>query len=137
MVKRRFNITLCMMFMIGMLGMHYANAAEITIPEGYSLHINDGTLHLPEEGINNAGSLQVTTGAIKLGGNWTNTGTFIPGTGNVELIGTTGQTISGANTFYNLTCTSAGNQLFFEAGKTQTVTANWTAMGNAGSYLVL
>lgn len=69
--------------------MHYAHAGEITIPEDYSLNINDGTLNLPEESINNAGILQVGTGAIKLGGNWTNTGTFIPGTGNVELIGTT------------------------------------------------
>lgn len=137
MVKRRFNIALCMMFMLGMLGMHYAHAGEITIPAGYFLNINDGTLNLPEESINNAGTLQVGTGAIKLGGNWTNTGTFIPGTGDVELIGTTNQTISGANTFYNLICTSAGNQLFFEAGKIQIVTANWTAMGNAGSYLVL
>lgn len=71
---------------------------------------------MPEEGINNAGTLQVSSGSIRLGGNWTNTGTFIPGTGEVELIGTTGQAISGVNTFYNLTCTSAGNQLFFEAG---------------------
>src|SRR6185436_4129743 len=38
---------------------------------------------------------------INLAGNWSNSGTFIPGTGKLTLNGTGGQTMSGS-TFYDL-----------------------------------
>src|SRR6185369_9666244 len=44
-----------------------------------------------------------------LGGNWTNGGTFTPGTGTVTFQGTTGtQLLTGNTTFFNLTLNNAG-----------------------------
>lgn len=62
-----------------------AVARNITIETGASLGING-------------------TQTITLGGNWTNNGTFTPGTGTVAFSGTTAQTISGSVThsFNNL-----------------------------------
>jgi hypothetical protein len=55
--------------------------------------------------IETGASLEITgTQIFTLNGNWTNNGTFTPGTGTIAFSGTTAQTISGAgtNTFNNL-----------------------------------
>ena len=77
----------------------------------------------------NAGTLQVSSGAITLTGNWSNSGTFTQGTSTVTLNGTS-QSISGTTTFYGLskTVTTAAT-LTFEATKTQTVSNSLTLNG--------
>lgn len=74
---------------------------------------------------------------------FTNFGTFNPGGSTVYFAGagTTVQTITGDNTFYNLTATtadnSAGKSLLFEGGSTTTVTGTFTMEGEAGKILTL
>jgi hypothetical protein len=52
----------------------------------------------------NSGALNANTLNVAIGGNWTNSGTFTPGTGAVTFNGTAAQTIDGstATTFNNL-----------------------------------
>ncbi|HEY4423043.1 MAG TPA: tandem-95 repeat protein [Pyrinomonadaceae bacterium] len=58
-----------------------------------------------------------------LGGNWTNGGTFTPGTGTVTFQGTTGtQLLTGNTTFFNLTLNNAGATTSF--GNTTTTIGN-------------
>jgi hypothetical protein len=47
--------------------------------------------------------------ALDVYGNWTNSGTFTAGTGTVNLVGGTAQSITGATSFYNLTLNNANN----------------------------
>jgi hypothetical protein len=58
-----------------------------------------------------------------LGGNWTNGGTFTPGTGTVTFQGTTGtQLLTGNTTFFNLTLNNPGATTSF--GNTTTTIGN-------------
>ena len=58
-----------------------------------------------------------------LGGNWTNGGTFTPGTGTVTFQGTTGtQLLTGNTTFFNLTLNNSGATTSF--GNTTTTVGN-------------
>jgi predicted outer membrane repeat protein len=58
-----------------------------------------------------------------LGGNWTNGGTFTPGTGTVTFQGSTGtQLLTGNTTFFNLTLNNAGATMNF--GNTTTTIGN-------------
>jgi hypothetical protein len=58
-----------------------------------------------------------------LGGNWTNGGTFTPGTGTVTFQGSTGtQLLTGNTTFFNLTLNNAGATTSF--GNTTTTIGN-------------
>jgi predicted outer membrane repeat protein len=58
-----------------------------------------------------------------LGGNWTNGGTFTPGTGTVTFQGTTGtQLLTGNTTFFNLTLNNSGATTSF--GNTTTTIGN-------------
>ena len=91
-----------------------------------------------------AGTLDASTGGcssascnITVGGNWSNSGTFIPRTGTVTLNGT-GQTLSGSTTFYNLTkSASTTNSLTFTASTTQTISNAMTFTGAASNLLSL
>ena len=123
-LKKGFSVLLLAMFC-----MTAAHAAEVSIPSGQTCNLSTTTLDIGN--ITNAGTLQLTTGTINVGGNWTNSGTFNGGTGLVKFTGTN-QTISGASTFYNFTCATAGDQLNFEAGKTQTISSTWTLTGSSG-----
>ena len=83
----------------------------------------------------NAGTLQVSSGAITLTGNWSNSGTFTQGTSTVTLNGTN-QSISGTTTFYGLSKTvTTAYTLTFEATETQTVTDSLTLKGASGQLL--
>jgi hypothetical protein len=76
---------------------------------------------------------------INVAGNWTNNGTFTPGTGTVTLNGT-GQSIlgTGSNTFYNLTKTvTTTDTLTFAASSTQTIATNGTLTLNGASGQLL
>jgi len=74
---------------------------------------------------------------IKVAGDWTNSGTFTPGTNTVTFDGTN-QSIMGTTTFYNLTkSVTTARTLTFEESKTQTVTNTCTFNGTAGNILSL
>lgn len=79
-----------------------------------------------------AGSSQWT-----VSGDWVNNGTFNAQTSTVEFDGTGTSTISGSNTFYNLTCETGGKTLQFEASSTQTITGALTLTGNSGDRIRL
>ena len=86
-----------------------------------------------------AGTLDTSASnlAINLTGNWSNVaGTFNPRNGTVSLVGTN-QSISGDNTFYNLTKETSDATLSFENGKTQTIQNIWTAKGTNGHNILL
>src|SRR5207253_3061291 len=68
---------------------------------------------------------------------WSNTGTYTPGTNTVSFIGGS-QFINGNTTFYNLTKTvTTAATLTFESTKTQTVTHTLTLQGASGQLLSL
>ena len=115
----------------------YLNAAGLTVPADYKVDVIADEFDIAGD-ITNAGTLQITEGSIELDGNWTNTGTFDAGTsGTVEFTGSTAATITGDNTFFDFTCTEAGKQLSFEAGKTQTISGTWTLTGASGDLVAL
>lgn len=71
----------------------------------------------------NTGTLNANNLGITLGGNWTNTSTFVPGTGTVTFNSAANQTISrtGGETF---------NHLFFAGSGTKTFSSAITANSN-------
>ena len=85
-----------------------------------------------------AGTLELS-GNITVSGNWSNSGTFTPGTHKVTLDGT-GQTLSGATSFYDLTknVTSA-DTLTFQSGSANktTITNTLDLQGESGKLLSL
>ncbi|MGR3176772.1 MAG: PKD domain-containing protein, partial [Candidatus Anammoxibacter sp.] len=138
MLKIRFSVMLFLFAIISIINISNIRAAGFTTTADDILNVNDGILNLTDEDISNAGTLQIGTGAINLGGNWTNTGTFNSGTnGTVVFTGSTASTITGTNNFFNFTCTQAGKTLNFEVGKTQTITGIWTLTGITGNLISL
>ena len=105
---------------------------------GTTLNINDGTLKVPYDIVNN-GTLQTSAGSIEVGGNWVNNGTVTSGTGSVKFIdGQSPVAISGANTFYNFSViTTIGKRLDFDVNNTQTITNSLTLHGIPGNLLFL
>lgn len=93
------------------------------------------------------GTLDVTTSnyGLTVGGNWSKSGTFTPRSGTVTFTADANHTISGTNTFYNLTMNnstaSAGATLTFPAGVTTTISHNasnaLTLTGASGKVLSL
>ncbi len=79
-----------------------------------------------------AGTLNANNLNITLGGNWSRTGTFTPGTGTVTFNGTSAQGITGATTFYNLVINNATG---VTANSNVTINGNFTntAGFNAGT----
>ncbi len=110
----------------------------VTTGAGTTLNINNGTLTVPYDIVNN-GTLQTGTGTIEVGGDWANTGTVTSGTGLVRFIDTQGlSNISGSNTFYNLSIiTSIGKMLEFDADNTQTIINSLTLHGISENLLFL
>ena len=63
-------------------------------------------------------------------GDWTNNATFTADTNStVSLAGTNEVNVSCSNTFYNLSSTTSGKIIKFEAGKTNTINGNLTLNG--------
>lgn len=95
---------------------------------GGTLTVDSGSLvnvrHLT---IQAGGTIDGGSGAIQLGGNWTNAGTFTPGTSTVrfnDLCGLTSATIGGSTSFANARFVSgSGKTYVFAVGTTQTVGA--------------
>ena len=100
------------------------SSSAITSNAGLTIE-NTGTL--------NAGNSEIT---LSNGTAWNNGGTFNCGTGTVIVSGS-GATILGNNTFFNFKCTTAGATVTFEAGKTQTVSENFTITGSSGNKVQL
>lgn len=115
-------------------------AAEFAIPSFASVEFHAATLDMPGTvTIASDGALQQSTGTITVSnnGNWSNSGTFTPGSGIVQFTGTS-HAISGSSTFYNLDCQiSSGGTVTCQAGQRQTISNTLTLQGASGSYLSL
>ena len=88
--------------------------------------------------IENTGTLNAGDSKITLSNEtaWNNGGTFNCERGIVIVSGS-GAKILGNNTFFNFECTTAGAIVKFEAGKTQTVSGNFTITGSPGNKVQL
>lgn len=123
-----------MLVLLAVAGRAYA--AGVSVPSGAALSLNTASLSMPGD-IAIAGTLQSSTGAITVYGNWSNTGSFTPGSGDVTFTGTSNHAVSGSTGFYNLTCSYAGSRFTFEAGMTQTITSALTMTGASGNLITL
>jgi len=75
---------------------------------------------------------------MNVAGNWANSGAFIHNSGTVTFINNIqASVISGATTFFNFTSTTAGKQITFTAGTTQTISGTLTLAGASGNLIVL
>ncbi len=122
-------------------------AADVTVPANAVGSLNGGTLDLGCTDLIVAGTLQVGSGqvlkvrnvtiqpggaldggsgSIELGGNWSNSGGFLAGTGTVrfrDLCALASATISGNSSFANARfVTSTGKNYVFAVGSVQTIT---------------
>lgn len=138
------------------------SAASLTVGSGSTFDAGTGTLAMNCGDISVAGTLlggsalfdQTRHFAIQptgtangqnatfdITGNWSNAGSFVPGTSTVNLIhgcSLTAATISGDSTFYSLNLgTSSGKTYFFQAGSTQIVTAFLGVVGAPGNLLMI
>ncbi|MDC7124383.1 MAG: hypothetical protein PQJ46_02370, partial [Spirochaetales bacterium] len=104
-----------------------------------------GTLTCGSAAIDIDGSLTVSTvtassGTTTIGGDFNVATSFTHNSGTVAFDSATAATISGSNTFYNLSCTvSAAKTLSFTAGTTQTIASGGTLTleGASGNLLTL
>ncbi len=89
--------------------------------------------------IRNLADLQLTPSInLAVGGYWTNNGTFTcSDSSRVTFWSSSPASIAGNSSFYDLTCTNAGKQLTFEAGKTNTVRNLLVLKGETGTPLTL
>ena len=107
---------------------------------GGTLTVDSGSLvnvrHLT---IQAGGTINGGSGAIQLGGNWSNAGTFTAGTSTVrfnDLCGLTSATISGSTTFANARFVSTiGKNYVFAVGTTQTVDGILEIAGTASAAI--
>jgi hypothetical protein len=125
-------------------------ASNVIIPAAASCIANQPTILANTVNFNNltietGASLTATTGTMNVNGNWTNNGTFTPGTGTVNFTGNTAQSIGGnnASNFYNLSVNKSGNSLTLSnpttvantmtmtAGNIVTTTANLLTVGTS------
>ncbi len=85
-----------------------------------------------------AGTFTAPTGTFTVNGNWTRTGsTYNHSNATVTFASAAAATIAGNTTFYNFTCTTAGKQINFTAGSTQTVANTLTLTGSSASAILL
>lgn len=133
--------------------------SAITVPAGGSLSLAGGAMDLGCTDMTVAGNLQLGSapvtnvrnvtiqagtppdgtldggsGSITLAGNWSNSGTFIPGTSSVLFVDNPGcatsSTLGGDTTFYNLSLVSnLGKTYTFPPGTTQTTLRALTIQG--------
>lgn len=76
------------------------------------------------------------SGAFAVSHDFTNDGTFTQSLGEVSFTGTASQ-ISGDSTFYDLAFETAGQEIIFAAGSTQTVTHKFSVSGQEGNLIKL
>ncbi|MFC1576516.1 LamG-like jellyroll fold domain-containing protein, partial [Candidatus Omnitrophota bacterium] len=82
-----------------------------------------------------SGTLDANSYDIEVGGNWTKSGGFTATTGTTVTFVDAAKSsiISGNTSFYNLTCTTKGKDLYFASGSTQTVNNALTIAGDSGA----
>lgn len=123
--------------MLGMLlaaGLQPA-IADIQIPAGASITLDGGRL----DNVGNlfiAGTLNAGSGGISLAGDWTRTGTFVPGTSTVSFLdGNLAQsTFTGDTEFHQLSLVSGtGKTYLIESARTLGVSAGLTIRGVSGA----
>ena len=125
-----------------------AAQADLTVPAGSVTSLGSGTVDLACTDLVVAGTLQLNAGSLRnvrnvsiqaggilnggsglveVGGNWTDAGSFVPGTSTVnfrELCSPGAATIAGNTTFHRASfVTATGRNYVFAVGSTQTVTS--------------
>ena len=130
--------------------------ADLVVPASGIVSVDGGTIDLACTDLVVAGTVQVATGSIinirhltilpggvidggsgflAVGGDWTNNGQFVAGTGTVrflELCSLTSATITGSTTFFNARFVSAiGKSYRFAVGSTQTIAGVLEITGTA------
>jgi hypothetical protein len=103
-----------------------------------TLQVNTGSIkNVRNLSIQAGGILNGGSGLVEVGGNWTNGGSFVPGTGTVnfrELCSPGSATITGSTTFYRASfVTATGRNYVFAVGSTQTVTSVLEISGTASN----
>ncbi|MBI3991013.1 MAG: hypothetical protein HY350_02575 [Candidatus Omnitrophica bacterium] len=114
------------------LGASKVFAAGITINSGASITFS-GSPEITTKDLSVGGILSAAAGTVNLDGTWTRTGTFIPGTSTVGVVGSGASAITGSNTFYNFSSAAASKTINFTAGATQTVTNNFSLDGGSSA----
>lgn len=136
---------------------HTGVFAQVTVPIGGTINVGSGSMNLGCAALNVLGALNINSGQVSNtgdvtifasgtlnggqgtlseSGNWSNSGTFIPGTGTV--IFTDGCAlgplqITGTTVFNNLTLTSSTGRTFvIPAGANITVNGTLTLQGTSG-----
>lgn len=130
--------------------------ADLFVPASAILSVDGGTINLACTDLVVAGTVQVATGNISnvrnlaimpggvveggsglitVGGDWTNNGQFVAGTGTVrflDLCSLTSATVTGSTTFFNARFVSAiGKTYQFAVGSTQTIAGVLEITGTA------
>jgi hypothetical protein len=103
---------------------------------GGNFQVATGTLqNVRNITIQGGGTLDGGSGLIQLGGNWTDNGSFIAGTGEVDFhdaCGGASASISGSSTFYRASFVSAiGKSYTFAVGATQKILSLLQILGTA------
>jgi hypothetical protein len=137
-----------------------AEAGQLTVGTGAVVNLGTGMLDIGPGDLDVAGTLSAGSGGvdawdvtIQLGGvlngdaallqvcgDWSNAGTFNPGTSTVAFVDGCQSiaTVSGDTTFADLDLsTTIGRQIEFVSGSTQTVTGSLFLLGAAENLLVL
>ena len=136
MIKSKF-ISILFLAAAFIICMPYTALADFTVSAGdtWTLaadenFIVDGNLTIEAGGTLDASAANTN---ISLSGNWTNSGTFIPGTDSTVTFTDSGtvSNITGNTTFNNFACVTASKQLTFEAGVIQTINDTLTLNGQA------
>jgi len=101
-----------------------------------TLQVNSGQLkNVRSVTINSGGAIDGGSGLIEVGGNWTNSGTFVGGTGTVnfrDLCSFGNAVIMGSTTFSRVSfVTASGKNYVFAVGSTQTIKSLLQITGTA------
>jgi len=101
-----------------------------------ALQVNSGQLrNVRSVTINSGGVIDGGSGLIEVGGNWTNSGTFVAGTGTVnfrDLCAFGSAVVMGNTTFYRVSfVTATAKNYVFGVGTTQTISALLEIAGTA------
>lgn len=145
-------ILTCLLFATGAHG-------AINVPSGGSVSLAGGAMDMGCTDINVAGSLQVGSatisavhnvtiqaggtldggsGSITMAGNWSNSGTFLPGTSSIFFVDNPAcapsSTLSGNTSFYNLSLISSLGKIYtLTSGSTQTTLNGLTIQGTSAN----
>ena len=112
-------------------------AGVLTVDSGLLDAVN-GTIDANSSVALSAGTLIAPSGNFNIADDFSHSGgTFTNSSGTVIFDSAATAVISGNTTFNDLTCTTAGKQLTFTAGTTQTVAGTLTLTGAPGNLILL